>query len=210
MKKFLFKLNPVLKLRKNERDIRQQLLTDVLRVDGNLVDRRRQIEAERDGLIVELRALGSEGSDIDVDASTARRHYAVQLAGTMGEIDARRAALAGKIEQCRQALVRADQRVKALEKLAEKQETEFIFQQERLEFRGLEETWQAIHAGEHNQQISSGASFLGKMEMGTDSKNNPDSGAADSVFTQNGSVIIGIGNSSISVANITGVALPSQ
>ena len=148
LKKFLFKLNPVLKLRKNERDVRQQLLADVLRLDSNLVDRRRQIEAERDGLIDELRILGSEGNDIDVDASTARRHYAVQLAGTMGEIDVQRAALARKIEQCRQALIRADQAVKALEKLAEKQATEFIFQQERLESRALEETWQAIHAGE--------------------------------------------------------------
>jgi flagellar export protein FliJ len=148
VKKFLFKFNPVLKLRRSERDVRQQLLADVLRLDGNLADRRRRIEAERDALIVELRALGSEGSDIDVDASTARRHYAVQLAAMIGEIDAQRAALAPKIDQCREALIRADQRVKALEKLAERQESEFIYQQERLELRALEETWQATCGGE--------------------------------------------------------------
>jgi flagellar basal-body rod modification protein FlgD len=62
----------------------------------------------------------------------------------------------------------------------------------------------------NNQQISSGASFLGKTVFGTDSNNNPVSGVADSVFLQNGTLMIGVGNSSISVANVTGVALASQ
>ena len=32
----------------------------------------------------------------------------------------------------------------------EKQEAEFVYQQERLELRALEETWQAMHAWEHH------------------------------------------------------------
>ncbi len=151
MKKFLFKFDPLLKLRRNERDIRQQALADVLRRDGMLLDRRWQIEAERETQIAELRVLASRTGDLDVDASAARRHYAVQLLGAMGEIDVQRVALARRIEECRSALVRADQAVKALEKLAEKQEAEFVFQQERLDSRVLEETWQAIHAGEHDR-----------------------------------------------------------
>jgi flagellar export protein FliJ len=150
MKKFLFKLNPLLKLRRNERDVRQQLLADVLRRDSVLVARRRKFETDREMQIDELRALAGRASEIDVDAAAARRHYAVQLLGMMHEIDVQRAALATKIEDCRQALIRADQAVKALEKLAEKQEGEFIFQQERLESRALEEAWQAIHAGERD------------------------------------------------------------
>ena len=74
----------------------------------------------------------------------------VQLSGNLGEIDGRRADLAGQIVLCRQALVRADQAVKSLEKLAGKQQAEFIYHEERGETRALEETWQAIHAGEHN------------------------------------------------------------
>src|SRR5260370_36784796 len=62
----------------------------------------------------------------------------------------------------------------------------------------------------NDQQISSGASFLGKVVSGTDSNQNPGSGVADSVFLQNGTLMIGIGSSSLSVANVTGVALPTQ
>ncbi len=149
MKKFAFKLEPLLMLRRNQRVVRQQLLADVLRRDDELVDRWRRAEVERAVQIEELRTLSHGGSDIDVDASAARRHYAVQLSGRMAEIDVQRTGLSRQIEDCRQALVRADQAVKSLEKLAEKQRTEFIFEQERFEARALEETWQAIHAGEN-------------------------------------------------------------
>ncbi|HLJ11075.1 MAG TPA: flagellar hook capping FlgD N-terminal domain-containing protein [Planctomycetaceae bacterium] len=61
-----------------------------------------------------------------------------------------------------------------------------------------------------NQQVSSGASFLGKVVTGTDANNQPVSGIADNVFLQNGTLMIGIGSSSISIANVTGVSLGSQ
>jgi len=60
-----------------------------------------------------------------------------------------------------------------------------------------------------NQQMSSGASFLGKVVTGTDSNKNPVTGIADSVISQNGTVTIGVGSSSIPIANLTGVALNS-
>lgn len=149
MKKFSFKFDPLLKLRKNQRDICRQLLAEVLGRDDELATRRRQVEAERLTQIDELRILSTGGNEMNIDASTSRRHYAVQLTGNLGDIDARRADLAGQIVLCRQALVRADQSVKSLEKLAEKQQTEFIYHQEQIETHALEETWQAIHAGEH-------------------------------------------------------------
>jgi flagellar basal-body rod modification protein FlgD len=62
----------------------------------------------------------------------------------------------------------------------------------------------------NDQQISSGASFLGKVISGTDSNQNPVSGVADRVFVQNGTMMIGIGSSSLSVANVTGVSLATQ
>jgi flagellar export protein FliJ len=151
MKKFLFKLDPLLKLRKNQRDIRQQRLAEVLRHDDALLADRRRTEAERNTQIEELRLLGNTGADIDIDASTSRRFYAAQLLGQIDDIDARRTALARQIEECRQALVRADQSVKALEKLAEHQQAEFIYDHARREARDLEEAWLAIHAGENEQ-----------------------------------------------------------
>ncbi len=62
----------------------------------------------------------------------------------------------------------------------------------------------------NNQQITAGASFLGKVVSGTDSKNNPVNGVADSVFLQNGTLMIGIGSSAISIGSVTGVSLGSQ
>jgi len=150
VKKFLFKFESLLKLRKNQRDISRQLLADVLGHDAELAARRRAVHVERLTQIEELRILSTGGNAVNIDASASRRHYAVQLTGNLGEIDARRADLAGQIALRRQALVRADQAVKSLEKLAEKQQTEFVFHQERVEARALEETWQAIHAGEHD------------------------------------------------------------
>jgi flagellar export protein FliJ len=147
VKKFKFKLESLLKLRKNQRDQRRQALAEVLRRDDELVADRRQTEAERAVQIRELRELASEGADLDVDASTTRRYYAVQLSGRLGDIDGQRTTLAGRIDECRQALVRADQAVKSLEKLAEKQAAEFVGRHERLEARLVEEAWQAIHAG---------------------------------------------------------------
>lgn len=58
----------------------------------------------------------------------------------------------------------------------------------------------------NNQQFSAGASLLGKTVSGTDAGNNPVSGIANSVFTQNGTLMIGVGSSAISIANLTGVA----
>jgi flagellar export protein FliJ len=148
VQKFSFKFEPLVKLRNNHRDLCRQLLADVLGRDDELAARRRAVEADRNTQIDELRSLSALGNEVNVDASAARRHFAVQLTARLAEIDARRAELAGQIALCRQALVRADQAVKSLEKLAAKQRAEFVYAQERLEARALEETWQAIHAGE--------------------------------------------------------------
>jgi len=149
VKKFSFPLNPLLKLRQNQRELCQQLLADVLRHDEELLSRRRQTEAERLTQIDELRALGAADRDVDVDASSARRFYAGQLSGDLGAIDGQRTLLAGQIDLCRQALTRADQAVKSLERLAERQEHEFVVHEERREARALEETWQAIESLKH-------------------------------------------------------------
>ena len=148
MKRFRFQLETLLKLRRSDRDRCRQALADVLRQDADLSAECAATEADRRTQINELRALGSGGTEVNVDASAARRHYAVQLSGRLGELDVRRAALSREIDQRRHALVRADQLVRALENLAERREAEFILSQERLEARELEQAWQAIRATE--------------------------------------------------------------
>ena len=151
MKKFTFKLDPLLKLRTNQRDRCQQLLAEVLRRDDELVHQRTQTETDRRTQIDELRSLGGGSGGVNVDASVSRRSYAGQLSGNIGHIEAERTTLSRQIELCRQAVIRADQAVKSLEKLAERQRIEFVFAQQGVESRELEQTWQAVHAGEHQR-----------------------------------------------------------
>ncbi len=147
MKKFAFKLESLLKLRTSQRNQCQQLLADVLRRDDELVHQRNETENDRRIQIDELRSLGV-GGGVNIVASVARRSYAGQLSGNIGHIEAERNSLRRQIDLCRQALIRADQAVKSLEKLAEKQRSEFVFAQQSVESRELEQTWQAVHAGE--------------------------------------------------------------
>lgn len=146
MKKFQFKFDRLLKLRMNHRDLRRQLLADVLRHDEELVAERRRIEADRRRQLDELRRLG-EGGNVDVDGAVARRSFAGQLTWDIGGVERQRALLAEQIKFCRQALIQADQAVKSLENLAEIQRTEFVFEAERREQREIEEGWRALHAG---------------------------------------------------------------
>lgn len=151
MKKFRFQLETLLTLRRRARDKCRQALGEMLGQEAQLVARRAETESERQRQIDELRALGGGGGEVDVDASAARRHYAVQLTGSLAELDAKRAVVAGEIDVRRQALVRADQAVRALENLAERRKAEFVLDQERAEAQEIEQAWQAIHALEQSR-----------------------------------------------------------
>jgi flagellar export protein FliJ len=146
MKAFHFPLESLLKLRRSERDQRCQLLAQALQQDSQLVITRRETEAVRMTQIDELRCLEEGGQDVNIDASASRRSYAGRLSGDLTEIDSRRAALAEQIDLCRSEMLRADQAVKSLEKLAEQQRAGFFYQQERKEQMELEQTWQARDA----------------------------------------------------------------
>ncbi len=149
MPRFNFKLTSLLKLRRNQRDVCQQRLTEGLARDAQLVEMRVAAEKDRSAQLNEIRELSAAG-DMNVDAASARRYFATQLTGDMLNIEHHRRELAKYIGQCRQALMKADQAVKALEKLEENQRTEFNQEQERRARRELEETWQARHHGDRH------------------------------------------------------------
>lgn len=146
MKTFVFQFEALLKVRRHQRDVCRQRLADALNRDHELAARRGRIEAERHFQIEELRTLEGGGQNIEVGASTSRRSYAGQLSSDIDRIDSERAGVAREIGLCREALVRADQAVKSLEKLAERQSAEFALNRERSEVRDQDQTWQAIQA----------------------------------------------------------------
>lgn len=146
MKTFVFQFEALLKVRRHQRDICRQRLADALIRDSDLMARRGRTEAERHFQFEELRALEGGGKNIEVGSSASRRLYAGQLSSDIGRIDSERAGVARELDLCRAALVRADQSVKSLEKLAERQSAEFARNRERSEVRDQDQTWQAIKA----------------------------------------------------------------
>ena len=147
MKTFAFKFEPVLKLRRYRRDVCRQLLAQVLADDAQLVSQRQRLEFARERQLDELRAL-SEGGVVDISGAAARRYHSGQLAGEIRAVEYRREVVAQQIALCRQALVRADQDVKALEKIGEKQRREYEDEQDRLGARELEDVWSSARSAE--------------------------------------------------------------
>jgi len=147
LKTFAFKFEPVLKLRRYRRDLCRQLLAQILDDDARLVDSRRRLEDFRLRQLDELRDLGRAGA-VNVDQSAARRYHSAQLAAEVRLVDHRRTIVAQQLDLCRQALVRADQEVKALEKIEERQRGEFVYEAERQAARELEDAWSAARAVE--------------------------------------------------------------
>lgn len=146
MKAFAFQFEALLRVRRHQRDACRQRLADAQSRDHELAARRGRTEAERYFQIEELRTLEGGGQNIEVGASTSRRSYAGQLSSDIDQIDSERASIAREIGLCREALIRADQAVKSLEKLAERQSAEFALNRERSEVRDQDQIWQAIQA----------------------------------------------------------------
>ena len=147
MKKFQFRLASLLTLRENERDLRRQILGTALRQAEELHARRLELENQRELQLEELRRIGQPG-ELRVDGAAARRVYAGQLVAWIMEVERQRTLVASQVELCRQALVRADQQVKVLENLRDRQTGEYRFAAERRETRDLKEAWLGAHAGE--------------------------------------------------------------
>ncbi len=121
------------------------MLARLLADDRTLVEQRRHLQNQRLVQLDELRRLGEAG-DVDVDGSTSRRYYTGRLLGQAAVVDRNRELLQQQLQLCRQALMKADQDVKALEKLAERRRAEFLYEDERRTARVLEDTWAAAHA----------------------------------------------------------------
>ncbi len=66
-------------------------------------------------------------------------------------MDRNRSLIAQQLVLCRQALSKADQDVKILEKLEEKQREEFQYYEERREEHELEEAWLSGHLKEYTR-----------------------------------------------------------
>jgi flagellar basal-body rod modification protein FlgD len=67
----------------------------------------------------------------------------------------------------------------------------------------------ALQANTTNQQLSIGASFIGKAIAGTDTSGKAVSGVVTQAFLSSGTAYVAVGNSQVPLANITNVAATS-
>ncbi len=139
-----FQFDSLLRYRKSRRDLCRQLLAQVLADDCVLAVRKQSLEEAHWQQLAEFRDKSATGG-VDIGALAVRRHYAGQLADEIRNIDHNRRLLSQQLDLCRQALVKADQNTKVLEKLAERKAAEQRHQADRRERLDLEEAWCAVH-----------------------------------------------------------------
>ena len=150
MKQFQFKFQALLNFREYRRDLCRLYLAEVLENDRTLISQRHSLERNRNDQLDELRDLSREG-DVNIDRSASRRYFAGQLTGEMQLVDRNRSLIVQQLVLCRQALSKADQDVKVLEKLEEKQREEYRYDEERREAQELEEVWMSGHLREYTR-----------------------------------------------------------
>lgn len=145
MKKFEFPLESLLRYRESRRDLCRQLLAQILSEQTRIERDRQALQRRRGGQLEEIRQLGAAGN-VDIDRSASRRYYASQVLGEIRLLERNREVVMQQLTACRQALVRADQEVKALERLRQKRKAEFLYEQQRREQHELHESWLAVDA----------------------------------------------------------------
>ena len=127
-----FRLESVLRLRQQIRQIQQQAFSAAQETFCQTVAERNQLRESRSAVIAELREL-NEHAEWDLEKVAQRSRYADELAHQVEMSEAAVAVASSLIHSSRQTLVAADQSAKSLERLADRhhrQEFARIQQQE--------------------------------------------------------------------------------
>ena len=138
MKPFRFRLEQVLKLRIRDRDARRgelaqaQQAAEVLR--GQMNDLRVEIESIRARTVANTRP-----GLVNVDRLLNSHRFELLLKAQLGELQRRAVQIEAEVQRRRQRLVEADQQVKVLEQLREKQLAEDLRVRLRDEQKGFDE-----------------------------------------------------------------------
>lgn len=138
MKRFQFRLESLLRLRRHERDLRRQELGQVVQAVSTLERQKLGIERRRHAELMLLRETTGPGS-LDVDRILDARRFVGLLQARSRMAESQREALEQEIEQRRAATVEADRAVRALEKLRQRRWLRHRQDAQREENRQLDE-----------------------------------------------------------------------
>ncbi|WP_166827619.1 flagellar export protein FliJ [Thalassoroseus pseudoceratinae] len=136
---FRFRLQALLDLRIRKRDAVRQDLADALASQRELDTRRNQMADDIHRHEQEVRQMGS--GRIDINRLNRQRHYLAHLGQNLRQSE-QEVTEAGKLVEQRQAeLATAEQEVRLLEKLRDKQSEEYYFNQEKKAELQRDEAW---------------------------------------------------------------------
>ena len=141
-----FPLDKVLSYRSHLRLESRSLLAAALADERTLLDERLQLERQREQQTTELSELLQQVT-LDVPAARRRNLYARRLDAELSVLDEKLVAAGRRVEACRLDLVKADQDVKALDRLREKHVEEQTYAEARKAEHELAEQWQAANFG---------------------------------------------------------------
>jgi flagellar FliJ protein len=139
---FAFALRPLLEFRRHRRDLCRQLLAEVLGDETALLAERQAVLQFRERQFAEMRGLIRPGK-VSVERAISRRYHSGQLLVQVRMIEDKRRVVGQQLQLCRDALVKADMEVKVLERLEERQRSEFEYRAERKAQVEREDAWTA-------------------------------------------------------------------
>lgn len=140
MSGFRFRFETLLKVRRSRRDLCRQLLAQVMADHRRHAEQSAALESTRTEQMEQIRNLARSGN-IDVDGVTRRRYFARQLEAEKAVLDQQYTILSQQLDLCRQALTKADQEVKVLERLQDRQKAQFDYKRLRTEALEREDAW---------------------------------------------------------------------
>ncbi|HZL87381.1 MAG TPA: flagellar export protein FliJ [Pirellulaceae bacterium] len=151
---FRFRLATLLRLRHAERDERRSDLEQSLSAADTLRRQRQALNAEQDDNVRLLRRLAGPGSG-NVGSLLQAHHFGTVLKARNRRLAQQEAQAEQEIERRRLLLVEADQQVRVLEKLAERQAAEHQRRADKLELRRLDEVASVSYLRAHRAQEGS-------------------------------------------------------
>ena len=147
MRKFYFRLAPLLRLQEATRDECRAQLAEAFRAEQVLRERMEELKQDLANLKQDARRAGMAGA-VDIDRLIDAQRYEFILLAQQESLKQHGQTLAEEIERRRQALVSADREVKILEKLRSTQRAEHQQEAARQEVKVLDEVAARTHEGE--------------------------------------------------------------
>jgi flagellar export protein FliJ len=117
---FQFRLQAILRVRQHERDVYQQAAQTARQCHADRITEQANQQEDRTSVLNELRNF-NEGHSWDIDQVAERQRHAEQLRQSLVMADVAIAEAKSHLQTCLNRLVAADQAVKVLERLMDRQ-----------------------------------------------------------------------------------------